>query len=135
MNRTCQVAVVLAAAALVPDAATANRMFGQKDVVETGGGTFEVIGRIGDGAADYWCGAGDYAQRALRAGATERIYIRRGIGPSETRPGRKSVLFSLRPPPGGGEVAGYSLSVKAVGDNMTTTAAVQYCFDRIKFER
>jgi hypothetical protein len=95
---------------------------------------FEVVGQAGSGAADYWCGAGDYVRHSLRMPAVQRVYIWRGIGPSVGKSGRKAVQFSLNPP--GDKVAppGYSLSVKAVGDNLTAAAAFQYCLDNDPFD-
>lgn len=113
----------------------AHRQFLQQDIADLDLGVFEVVGRIGDGAADYWCGAGDYASRYLRAAAVERLYIWKGIGPSQSAPGKKAVQFAFRAPEGSNTTPGLSLSVKAVGDNMTVSSAIQYCFDRIKFER
>ncbi|MCF6232317.1 MAG: hypothetical protein L3J36_04350 [Rhodobacteraceae bacterium] len=98
---------------------------------------FEVVGQAGSGAADYWCGAGDYVRHLLRMPAVQRVYIWRAIGPSVVQPGRKAVQFSLGPPedPENKVVApGYSLSVKAVGDNLTAAAAFQYCLDNDRLD-
>lgn len=135
MTYTSTFAVFFAAALMVGGPLHANRPFLQQDVADLDMGVFEVVGRIGDGAADYWCGAGDYAQRYLRAGATERLYIWRALGPSVSSPGKKAVQFAFRAPTGSDTTPGLSLSVQAVGDNMTVSSAAQYCFDRVKFER
>jgi hypothetical protein len=92
-------------------------------------GVFEVVSLTRSGASDYWCGAGDYARNQLRAPVTQRIYIWKAIGPSVGRSGRKAVQFSFTAPEGANTTPGYSLSVKAVGDNMTVDAAYQYCFN------
>ena len=61
---------------------------------------------------------------------TQRIYIWRAIGPSETRPGAKSVQFALQPPPGKEDYQpGYSLSVKNEGDNLDAAMAQRYCYN------
>ena len=90
---------------------------------------FEVIGRAGSGAADYWCGAGDYVRHRLGRAAVQRVYIWRAIGPSVARPGRRAMQFSLTAPDNPSPSPGYSLSMKAVGDNLTASFAFQYCFD------
>jgi hypothetical protein len=89
---------------------------------------WEVVSEVGSSAADYWCGAGDFAQRVLGTPAADRIYIWRGIGPSVNRPGKKAVQFSLTPPAGANTSPRLSLSVKEAGDNLARHAAVQYCY-------
>ena len=113
----------------------ANRAFLTQDVAELDLGVIEVNGRLGDGAADYWCGAGDYARRYLSASGSERLYIWKAIGPSVTAPGKKAVQFAFRAPEGSNTSPGLSLSVKTAGDNMTVSMAAQYCFDRIRFDQ
>lgn len=95
---------------------------------------FEVVGQPGSGAAEYWCGAGDYVRHLLRLPAVQRVYIWRAIGPSVGQPGRKAVQFSLSPPEAKVAPPGYSLSVKAVGDSLTAAAAFQYCLDSDPFD-
>ena len=95
---------------------------------------FEVVGRPGSGAADYWCGAGDYVRHLLRMPAVQRVYIWRAIGPSVGQSGRKAVQFSLSPPEAKVAPPGYSLSVKAVGDSLTAASAFQYCLDNDRFD-
>jgi hypothetical protein len=89
---------------------------------------WEVIADVGTSAADFWCGAGDYAQRVMGVPAASRIYIWKPVGPSVNVPGRKAVQFSMSPPPGADTSVGYSLTVKRAGDNLARHAAVQYCF-------
>ncbi len=99
---------------------------------------FEVVGQPGSGAADFWCGAGDYVRHFLRKPAVQPVYIWRAIGPSigqgGGQSGRKAVQFSLSPPATKIEPNGYSLSVKAVGDKLTASAAYQYCLDIDPFD-
>lgn len=121
--------------ALAPGWALGFRAQNLHDVNAVSSDTFEVIGQPGSGAADYWCGAGDYARHKLNTAATQRIYISRAVGESQTEPGRTAVQFSLTPPADADTSPGYSLSVKAVGDNLTSAAAIQYCYSRIKFAR
>lgn len=100
----------------------------RNQVIPVSDSVFEVISRPGTSAADYWCSAGDFAISQLRSSATQRLYIWRAIGPSESRPGVASVQFSYSAPDGANTSPGYSLSVKQAGDNLTAAAAQQYCF-------
>jgi len=110
------------------------RAVNQHEVAALKGGGFEVISEVGAGAADYWCGAGDYVRRRLGARGTQRIYISRALGPSVARPGKSSVQFVLTPPPGADTSTRLSLSVKAVGDNLSAAMAQQYCYGDDPFD-
>lgn len=114
----------------LPVAAQAWRAMNGTEVNPVSKGVFEVIPHGRSGAQQFWCGAGDYARSALGVGPTQRIYIWRAIGPSETRPGAKSVQFALSPRPGTEDYQpGYSLSVKNEGDNLDAAMAQRYCFN------
>jgi hypothetical protein len=127
---------LIAAMALAPTwAGAAWRAANRLEVLPVSDGVFEVIGQTGSSAGDYWCGAGDYARSKLRTGATQRVYLWRALGFSQSGKGRKAVQFSLAPPSDALTSPGYSLSVKAVGDNMTAAAAAQYCYSRITLDR
>lgn len=126
--------LVVAVLVLTPGWVAAWRAWNWHDVFPVSKTVFEVIGRPGSAAADYWCGAGDYVRHALRESATRRIYIWRAIGPSEIQPGRKAVQFALTAPENADTSPGYSLSVKAVGDNLTAAAAFQYCLGDDRFD-
>ncbi|MBL4769022.1 MAG: hypothetical protein JKY94_15145 [Rhodobacteraceae bacterium] len=97
---------------------------------------FEVVERPGStgGANHYWCGAGDYAQRVLKTKTNQKIYIWKAIGKSVTKPGARAVQFSLNAPANPSASPGYSLSVKAVGDSLSTAAAQRYCYDNMDRE-
>lgn len=127
-NRCVSLTVLLV---LMPAVAGALHGFNRLQVYPVSKTDFEVVGRVGSGAANYWCGAGDYVRNYLRAPVVTRIYISRAIGPSVSTAGRKAVHFSLTPPKDVSTSPGYSLSVKAVGDNMTAAAAFQFCIDDI----
>lgn len=114
---------------VLPDIALAWRAWNRHEVLPVSEGVFEVVSRVGSGPREFWCGAGDYVYRNLRAPGVQRVYIVRPIGMSVNRPGRKSVQFSLSPPQGVSTNPGYSLSVKAVGDNLSAASAQQYCYD------
>jgi len=113
--------------ALTPGWAVAYRAFNRHEVFPISDTVFEVVSEVGASAADYWCGAGDFVRHSMRAGATRRIYIHRGIGPSVSRPRKKAVQFTLIPPENADTSPALTLSVRAVGDNMTSAMAYQYC--------
>ena len=98
-------------------------------VAEIGNARFEVIARGGRVTAQsYWCAAGDYGiSRGLRGNT--RVYLAEAEGPSVSNPGRKAVQFTLDPQSAGVTPIEprLSLSVRVPGDNMTLTAARQFC--------
>ena len=114
----------------LPGAALAWRAHNGHRVHDLGGGVFEVVGRVGSGAQQYWCGAGDYAIAVLGAAAVQRVYVWRPIGPSVVEQGRKAVQFALSPPPGADtSTDSYSLTVRRAGESLRAAAAQQYCYD------
>ena len=84
---------------------------------------FEVIPRGRTDVDGYWCAASDFARRTLGADWKQRIYVKRGYGPSEATGRRTAVQFSLTPPEGvqqqtsgvfsAGFQPGFSMSVSA----------------------
>ena len=126
MRRYILFLVALTALVTAP-AAFAWRAQNGNEVKPVSKSVFEVVARGRSGAADFWCGAGDYALRVLGAAATQRIYIWQPIGASVTMPGDRAVQFSFSAPKGADTSTGYSLSVKRAGDNLTAAAAQQYC--------
>lgn len=114
---------------LSPDAAMAfsgkrgTRVAPVNDVV------FEVVARGSGTGYDYWCGAADYARRALGAAWTDTIYIARGRGQSVTTGRRSAVQFTLNPSAAGITATGPSLSLNSfkVGDNMSVQQGNTYC--------
>lgn len=125
-------AALLAGLVCLPISAQAWRAWNHHEVLPVSEGVWEVVNRVGSGAQDYWCGIGDYAIRVLRSSATQRIYIWQGVGPAISRPGRKSVQFSLSPPPGSDTTPRLSLSVKIPGDNLNAATARNYCYDHVE---
>lgn len=98
-------------------------------VVAMDSSSFEVIARGGRVTArDYWCAAGDYAL-SQRVASNARLYIAAPEGPSATTQGRKAVRYTLDPQASGITPISpqLSLSVKAVGDNMSVAQANQFC--------
>lgn len=97
---------------IIPGGAMAFFALNRLEVVPLSDGVFEVIGGTGAAAPDYWCGAGDYAIAQLQTGATQRLYMRSEIGPSQTRPKKKAIQFSTSPPPDVSTVPSNRLSMK-----------------------
>ncbi|MEX0287376.1 MAG: hypothetical protein AB3N23_22440 [Paracoccaceae bacterium] len=90
---------------------------------------FEVVARSSTRGPDFWCGAADYARRALGRGWTDRIYVARSMGPSVTTNRRSAVHFTLDPGAAGISPAKPSLSINAfrVGDSMSIQQANTHC--------
>ena len=82
-------------------------------------------------AQDYWCQAGSYARNQLRIPVATRIYLVREMGPSQSVPGERSVVFSLNPPEGVDTTPGNSVTVKRVGENMSVAGAESFCTDNL----
>ncbi len=116
------------ALALTSAPASAWRAHNRHEVLPVSDTVFEVVAMVGSSAADYWCGAGDFTYAYRRMRGVQRIYIWRGLGPSATRPGRKSVQFSYSPPPGADTSPTLALSYDDVGDNLSAAMSQQYCF-------
>lgn len=130
-RRILNFALCMAVALSVPVTAEAWRAWNRHEILPVSQGVWEVVNEVGSGAQDYWCAIGDFAIRQLRTQATQRIYIWRGVGPAVNRPGKKSVHFSLTPPPGVDTKPTVSLNVKHVGDNRNAMLARNHCTDRL----
>lgn len=123
------IAIALGAAlAFTALPASAWRAHNRHEVLPVSDSVFEVVALVGSSAADFWCGAGDYTYAYKQMPGVQRIYIWRGLGPSETRPGKKSVQFAYAPPPGADTSPTMALSYDDVGDNLRAAMAQQYCF-------
>jgi len=113
----------------LPQPASAWWALNRHEVLPVSQDRFEVVSRVGSGPRQFWCGAGDFVYRNLSAPGVTRVYIVEPIGASKTRPGKKAVTFSTTPPENVDKSPGYSLSVKAVGDNLSAASAQQYCYE------
>ena len=122
--------VLTAALIAAPGWALAWWAWNRHEVEPVSDGVFEVIGEVGSGAQNYWCGAGDYAIRVLGVEPARRIYTWRGLGPSVTRPGRKAMQFAFAPPKGADTSTPLSLSLHRVGDNLNASMAQNYCYEQ-----
>ena len=114
---------------LVPDAALAFSGKRNTRVAPVNDAVFEVVARGSGTGYDYWCGAADYARRALGAGWNDTIYIARGRGQSVTTGRRSAVQFTLDAGAAGITPIEPSISLNAlkVGDNMSVQQANNYC--------
>lgn len=114
---------------LVPDAALAFSGKRSTRIAPVNKAVFEVVARGSGTGYDYWCGASDYARRALGAEWSATIYIARGRGTSVTTGRRSAVQFTLDPDAAGITPVPPSLSLNAlkVGDNMSVQQANTYC--------
>ena len=94
-------------------------------------GGFEVLTGGGAGPRDIWCAAAHYATRVQGAGATNRIYILHGYGPSQTARGYRSVAFTLQGSGGSrpGSNGNYSVSIRTPGFNLNAAHAGSFCAD------
>ena len=99
-----------------------------------GTGNFEVIQKGAASASRAWCDAGNYAQRYLRAGATQRIFLLSKEGPAKTKKRSLGVGFTIAPSaqlkaqetrPGDG--GNYSVSIRRVGFSLTVGHAKGLC--------
>lgn len=115
--------------ALLPGLAAAWVADNRHKVNPVSGTVFEVVGKSGSGGSQFWCAAGDYARRVLGAGATQRVYLVRGVAPAQTHEWDRAVLFSLAVPQDADLSTGFTLSTERVGDNMMAAAAQAYCMD------
>ncbi|MEP2717594.1 hypothetical protein [Pseudophaeobacter sp.] len=130
MDKFSSTVLALSAACIV--FATSVSAFTSRDgsrVNPVSQGVFEVIPRAGGLGRNYWCAAGDYAHRALKASWNAPVFISRGRGPSETTNRRSAVQFTLESSRAGSPSTGSFGSVNslAVGDNMTVQNAFNFC--------
>jgi hypothetical protein len=93
------------------------------------GAVFEVVARGASDGTAYWCGAADYARRALGASWRARVHIVRGRGPSLTTNFRTAVHFTIDPKAAGVKSANPSVSLNnlVAGDSMSVQQANAYC--------
>ncbi|MES0825182.1 hypothetical protein [Ruegeria sp. SCP11] len=118
-----------AALMLTTSASASFARFGYQTVA-LNNSVFEVIPRGRTDVDGYWCAASDFARRTLGASWQQRIYVKRGYGPSEATGRRTAVQFSLTPPDGvpqqssgvfsAGFQPGFSMSVSAANGRCNT---------------
>lgn len=105
-------------------------------------GVFEVFQYARAGAPDYWCAAGDHVVRYMGQPQNTRIYVVRGLGPSQMVRGRRSVIFTIVPYGDLVELSqqdfGYSMTVDKPGYNHRAAHGRIQCRDSrrwLKFGR
>ena len=126
MRHAALVVAVFASAAL-PATGETFAAPGGVDVVATDDG-FAVLSDGGIGARGYWCGAADYARRALGARGGARIYVAKARPPGLGQ--RSPVVFTLDPTgltPRSALVLGASISQP--GSNLSVGHAYSFCAD------
>lgn len=129
-NRIVTAGSVLAIVSLLaPDVADAFSGKRGTRIAPVNNAVFEVVARGAGTGYDYWCGASDYARRALGAGWNATVFIARGRGTSVTTGRRSAVQFTLDAAAAGITPIPPSLSLNAlkVGDNMSVQQANSYC--------
>ncbi len=96
---------------------------------------FEVVPNSGGGGDLYWCGAADYAQRALNAPWQARLFIYRGRGPSETTNKRSAVQFTLDPNLAAAAPSRSWPSINSLqaGETMSVQQAFSHCYKQVPF--
>ncbi|WP_170409302.1 hypothetical protein [Ruegeria arenilitoris] len=127
MKKVMSYAVFAALVLTTPASATFAR-FGYQTVALSNT-VFEVIPRGRTDVDGYWCAASDFARRTLGASWQQRIYVKRGYGPSEATGRRTAVQFSLTAPEtvqqqssgvfSAGFQPGFSMSVSAANGRCT----------------
>lgn len=124
-------AMSLAAGAAQANFWASNRM--EAAGIPAKAGYFEVFRLVGASARDYYCVAGEYIRYGKHLPASTDIYVVRGPGPSVTRPGRHSVIFSHVKyddiPDVSEAEKGYSVSVSWPGFYLSAGHGAGYCND------
>lgn len=93
-------------------------------VVAIDANTFEVVEAGGAGSSQIWCAAGIFTKRVLGQSGGD-IYIKVPRGPSQSMPGRKSVIFTTAPVDGA--FTSNSRSVRQAGETHSMTHANAIC--------
>ncbi|MEM9250535.1 MAG: hypothetical protein AAGB05_17820 [Pseudomonadota bacterium] len=112
------------------------RAFNTMDVLThpTRPDTMLVLSRALAGPKDYFCAAGDYADRYLDTPVVDRIYVLE-TGPSPDRRARTAVTFTTAPPeelvdgPRPGDDGNYSLRLTEPGFNIQAGQARSFCVE------
>lgn len=130
MARVARLVGALALLLLTSLAAAAERGVARNGLSVAGTAErFEVYSRVGLSGRDYFCAAASFARVQFGAGATDRVVIVSGLGPSRTRPNQRSVVFALRPPGANrGSVFGnVLLRPRAVGTSRNVATGENFC--------
>lgn len=123
-------AAIVSLSVALPGAAAAFNGKGGTQVAPVNNAVFEVVLRGNSrNAGAYWCGASDYARRALKAPWSAKVYVARSWGPSVTTGRKSAIQFTLDPAAAGIQPRSPSLSLNKmpVGDNMSIQQANMQC--------
>ncbi|MGR3615695.1 MAG: hypothetical protein ACU0BB_06605 [Paracoccaceae bacterium] len=93
---------------------------------------FEVVIVAGNGYG-FWCGASDYARRALGAGWQDQVTIVSEMARSVVTGGRSAVQFTLNPEAEGitPKKMGYSINGLNKGETISIQKGSSYCDQRL----
>lgn len=106
-----------------------HRTVYRQNVYPVGDGVFEVVIESSQTSSGYWCGASDYARRALGAGWNDRIYVYRGMAEGVVADRRSTVLFTMTPPQGAApdQPAVSRVNAYRPGQSLTVRSAQSQC--------
>jgi hypothetical protein len=96
-------------------------------VYDRADGAFEVLARPGTAGIGYFCAAGEFARVMRNAGATDRVVIVRGDGPSGAIPGGRSVVFSIGPPGPSTQPVVSTAPMRRAGASLSVATAQSLC--------
>lgn len=122
-KRFLGIAVLTAVTALPAVPARAMLASNGMRVEPVGGVDFEVRFRAGESVQDYWCAAGDFAQRRLGARAVDRIFR---VSPPPRRQGQ-GIVFSLSPDRSAGRTGMASFGGRDDG-SLSVASAQGHCW-------
>ncbi|EBA16648.1 hypothetical protein RSK20926_02549 [Roseobacter sp. SK209-2-6] len=128
-NTSLPILVAALAALSMPQTADAFTSRGGAKVNPVGSGLFEVVPKAGGIGRDYWCAAADYAQRELKAPWSAKLYVARGLGPSETTRRKSAAQFTLDAQQAAAGSAGgfHNINSLKPGESMKVSQAFSYC--------
>ena len=125
--------MAVATLAMLPVGASAFTATNFLRVKPVAGSVFEVIGKPAASTGDYWCAAAQYINYTGTLSATQRIYVVRALGRSETTGRSSAVQFSTQQPAEAETRRSFVLSVSEVGETLSAAAARSYCYERKVF--
>lgn len=122
-------AIVLPLAANAQGFQSINRL----EVIPKGPTSLEVIESPTSGVRDVWCAAADYVRQRLGNPVHARLTLNKAHGPSQDRPGRDSVGFTIAPDPAiKGKGPAIYATLDEVGNNLSLPGSYRYCEDLLE---
>ena len=126
---------LLLCAALVAPGLTQAQSFGSSDFIREilvrvqvkalGPTTFEVFDGLDTGPGVVWCAASIFARERLGHNSGS-LWLAKGRSPSDSIPGRRSMIFSTVPVPG--EYTSLGLNTRRAGKVLSVASANAQCF-------